>query len=374
MRLAMTDFHLDWGGQAYQALLLGQALAARGHAVTIFAPPQSVLAERAAAAGLDVCRDCRFVRGFRPRAWRADWCAFRRAAAGRGLELVHAHGSQDNWLAALARLAGGPRYVLVRTKHNSYAVRGHPFNRWLYGRADRRVIAVAEPIRQELLRAGVAQPERVTTIHAGLPDAVLADVPPGAAGAVRAELGLPAEAKLIGLVGRLEPDKGQEILLQALARLRRERTDVHAVLVGTGGDYDRLLRVRAELGLESAAHFTLFRQDVARLTAAFSVAVLAATGCDASSTVLKEAMLLGVPVVGTDVGGTREILADGACGPVVGPGDAAALAAALGRVLDAAGTPALAAQIERARGRVRAEYVMSAVAARTEALYRECLE
>lgn len=374
MRIAITDFHRDWGGQPLQALLLAQALAGRGHEVWLLAPPGSELERRAIAGGVNFSGVCNFSRGFRPlRLWR-DLRALFRFVRERNIELVHSHGSQDCWLAAAAKLLGQNSFRLVRTKHNSYPVRPHLFNRWLYGAAADRTICVAGPIREALLQATGAAPARVTTIHAGLADGFGSDVPDDAAESVRREFGFAPETQLVGLVGRLSPDKGQEQLLRALAMLRNDFPRLRALLVGTGGDYDRQLRLRAELGLNAAAVFTLFRDDVARLTRACDVAVLAATGCDASSTVLKEAMSLGVPVVGSDVGGTREILENGACGRIVPPGDYAALAEALAETLRGAGNEAQLAVVARARARARELYAMSAVAERTEQVYREALE
>ncbi len=369
MRVLLTNFHRGWGGQAQQVLLLAGALRQAGHGVLLAAPPGSVLAERATEARIDVTTACRFPRGFRPARLARDVAALRRIVHRNGTQLVHAHGSQDGWLAAATRILCRECYALVRTKHNSYPVRNHWANRRLYGCWTDRTIAVAEPIREDILRLPGLAPERVVTIHAGIPDDFGRTVPPDARASVRAEFGLAAETPLVGLVGRLAADKGQEILLRALPALRKRIPNAHALLVGTGGDYDRQQSLRDELGLRDAATFTLFREDVARLTAACDVAVLAATACDASSTVLKEAMALGVPVAGSDVGGTREILDGGRAGRIVPPGDPDALAGALGHILDARGTAALTGQIARARERARTEYAMSAVAERTLAVY-----
>jgi glycosyltransferase involved in cell wall biosynthesis len=373
VRVLLTNFHRGWGGQAQQVLLLAGALRAAGHGVLVAAPPGSVLAERAAGAQIDAVTACRFPRGFRPARLARDVAALRRIVHRHGTQLVHAHGSQDGWLAAATRILCRECYALVRTKHNSYPVRPHAANRLLYGRWTDRTIAVAEPIREAILRLPGIRPERVVTIHAGIPDDFGRDVPPDARASVRAEFGLSEDAPLVGLVGRLAPDKGQEILLRALPAIRKRIPDAHALLVGTGGDYDRQQTLRDGLGLRDAATFTLFREDVARLTAACDVAVLAATACDASSTVLKEAMALGVPVVGSDVGGTREILEGGRAGRLVPPGDPDALADALADTLGARGTAALAEPVARARERARAEYAMSAVLARTLAVYRDAI-
>ncbi|MBN2714198.1 MAG: glycosyltransferase family 4 protein, partial [Planctomycetes bacterium] len=169
-------------------------------------------------------------------------------------------------------------------------------------------------------------------------------------------------------------DKGQEVLLHAFAEIRAAVPDCHAILVGTGGEYHRQLDIRKELGLDECVHYTLFREDIARLTSSFSVALLAATACDASSTVLKEAMKLGVPVVGTDVGGTSEILAGGKCGIIVNPDDPSALAKAIIETIRPAEAGVVAGRVAAAKERVDSLYTMSAVAKATEGVYRQALE
>jgi glycosyltransferase involved in cell wall biosynthesis len=374
MRILLTNFHNGWGGQPYQALLLSLALRKRGHEITVASPPDSELATRAASAGVNVFTGCSFPRGFRPFGIWKDVSSLREFVEKNEIDLVHAHGSQDNWLTLAARKLGKRKFALVRTKHNSYPVRPHWFNRRLFAREIDRTIAVAEIIRQDILSSSGSAQERIVTLHAGLPDDFGNDVPVDAALSVRAEFGIRPEAPLIGLVGRLAPDKGQEVLMRALVSAYKSLPEAHVLLVGTGGDYDRLLKLRAQLGLDDCVHFTLFREDIARLTAACSVAVLAATACDASSTVLKEAMKLRVPVIGSNVGGTREILADGTCGALIQPGQHVALAKAIVDIVHALGSKEMETRLNLAENRVKELYVMSAVAEKTEAIYRQALE
>lgn len=388
LRIALTSFHQGWGGQPYQILLLAEAMKDLGHEVVILTPPGSDLAQRAKKEGIAVFEGCRFSRGFRPWAIVRDLFHLKQFLSSFQPSVLHCHGSQDSWLVAIARALfcsrripsrdrpSSPRpafFPIIRTKHNSYPVRRHAANRWLYGKAMTRVIAVAEVIRQDLLQLGVATSRHVVTIHAGLPDSFGEDVPPDARNSVRREFALLPDTPLVGLVGRLAPDKGQEILLRALPRVQHTIPHIHALFIGTGGDYDRQLGLRKTLRLEEVAHYLLFRTDIARLTAALDIAILAATACDASSTVLKEAMALGIPVIGTDVGGTAEILADG-CGVLIPPGNPEKLADAILHLFAMRGTPELAEQTRRARERVNREFRMRIVAERTEAIYREALE
>lgn len=369
MKILYTNFHLGWGGQALQVLLLAKAMADRGHAVQVFAPPESELAGRAATVGVPVSTACRFARGFRPLQLLRDVRALRGVIRTAGVDVVHCHGSQDSWVAAGATRGLAPRPRLVRTKHNSYAARRHGANRWLYNAAFDRTVAVAGPIRDGLVSQGFVAPGRVVVIHAGLDDAFAA-APRRDAAAVRREFGIAADAPLVCLVGRLAPDKGQDVLLDAALVLRERWPGFRVLLVGTGGDWDRLRGLIEAKGLGETVVWAGFQEDIASITAACDVAVLAARDCDASSTVVKEALVLGVPVVATRVGGTAELLGDGACGRLVPPGDAAALAEGIADVLAEPDTAAGRA----AAGREHVQrFLASAVAAETEALYASLL-
>lgn len=368
LRVALCEFHEGWGGQAAYVHALARELAAAGHAAALACPPGSDLAARAAADGLAVFDGCRFRGGWHPleflRETRALAGFLRRFAA----DVVHSHGSPDCWRAALAVRKLRPRPRHVRTKHNSYPVRGHLANRWLLRRGVDRLVVVAEALKP--LLAGVLAPEEIEVLHAPVgerffqPDAA-------AAAAFRAELGVPEQAPLVGVVARLVPDKGQPDVLRALAVLKDRFPEILAVFAGDGSEYDRLLALARELGVERQARFLGPRADVPAITAALDVSVLASTACDASSTVVKEALASGVPVVATEVGGIREILRDGETGLVVPPGAPERLAAAVAETL---------ADRDRARRMARAgrqdmreRFSVQAFAARQAAIYRRTL-
>ncbi|MBN1257662.1 MAG: glycosyltransferase family 4 protein [Planctomycetes bacterium] len=370
MKILYTNFHKGWGGQPLQVLLLAKAMAARGHEVVVFAPPKSELAARAQAAGLAVDTACHFRKGFHPQQFTADMKTLRHRLKESGAEIIHSHGSQDTWVAATAILGRSIPALLVRTKHNSYPTKRHMANRWLYHHAVAKTIAVAGPIREELIANDFIAPDRVVVIHAGLRDGFASDVKKSRE-EVRAEFGIRADAPLVGLVGRLAPDKGQETLLQAAIRIRPELPGAKFLLVGTGGDWDRLRGLIAAYALQETVIWAGFQEDIPSITAALDISVLAAKSCDASSTVVKEAMALGVPVVATSVGGTAEILDGGACGLLVRPGSAQELADAILRTFS--NPEETASRVGKARERVK-QYFASIMAERTEALYREEIE
>jgi glycosyltransferase involved in cell wall biosynthesis len=142
----------------------------------------------------------------------------------------------------------------------------------------------------------------------------------------------------VGIVGRLQPWKGQEVLLRAAARLAEARVDLRFMVVGGAilgweGSYpDDLRRLAADLGISDRVHFAGHQADVHPWYDALDVVVHASFG-EPFGLVLVEAMALGKPLVATNLGGPREIVEDGTSGLLVPPGNPERLAEAVGRIL-----------------------------------------
>jgi glycosyltransferase involved in cell wall biosynthesis len=174
----------------------------------------------------------------------------------------------------------------------------------------------------------------------------------------RAGLG-PGDGPLIGTVGRLQPWKAQHLLIDAMPQICSLYPEARLVIVGDalGGfsaDYPSQLRDRANrLGVSDHVEFLGHRDDVHRLLAAFDVFVTPSVA-EPFGIVTVEAMAAGIPVIGTDSGGTPEILSDGA-GLVIPTGDAQAIARSVTALLD---DPSRAANIART-GQQRAREVFS---------------
>jgi glycosyltransferase involved in cell wall biosynthesis len=215
--------------------------------------------------------------------------------------------------------------------------------RWLglfrrcFGAAARRlptaVAVIGEPIAEQLpddVRG------RVRVIHNGADTGAFR---PGADGtAVRGELGIPADALVVGHVARLTPWKGQRHLLEALARLAQDVPRARLLLVGSpvfdSDSYEKSLRARAtELGLGERVVFAGYRRDVSRVLATMDVLAYPSVEKDNCPLSLLEAMATGLPVVAFDIPGVRLVLDGPEAGLLVPVEDHAALAEALRRLL-----------------------------------------
>ncbi|HET8946517.1 MAG TPA: glycosyltransferase family 4 protein [Candidatus Polarisedimenticolia bacterium] len=341
MKVLESNFHRGWGGQPSRILMVAEGMARRGHDVTLAVPPGSILGERARAAGLRTFEEAHFRH---PRHFvraLADRRALARHLEEVPYDLVVAHGSQDLWTAVLARGASG-RTPLAYTRHNTKHVDDHALNRWLFRRVDHLIVVSASilPRYEPFFARGDLRRDRVSVVHSAYrPERFHAGIDPRT---FRASIGAPPDAPLVGVVGRLVPDKGQDDFLRAAAILRARRPDLHFLLAGRGTAEADLRRLAADLGVEDAVAFLGFRDDVPEITASLAVSVLPSVDCDASSAAIKEALACGVPVVATDIGGASEIVREGETGFVVPPRDPARLAEAIDRLLaDPAGARAM---------------------------------
>jgi glycosyltransferase involved in cell wall biosynthesis len=190
-----------------------------------------------------------------------------------------------------------------------------------------------------------------------------------ACGALRTELGLPADALLVGHAGRFHPVKNHAGLIAAFGAATKAHSEAWLLLAGAGvtPDNAQIMRMIEAAGIAGRVKLLGERKDMPRFFAALDVHVLASRS-EGLPNVLGEAMACGVPCVTTDVGDSAAMVAE--TGKVVPPGGQQSLAVALEDMLR---LPAHVRQSlgEQARSRIMAEYSLMAVAERYARLYRE---
>lgn len=150
---------------------------------------------------------------------------------------------------------------------------------------------------------------------------------------VRAELGIEADAPLIGMIARHHPQKDPANLLKAVAIVGERLSDVRLIIAGERFDYanEPVLGAIAELGLEDRVQLLGRRSDVPRLLAAIDVVASPSAWGEGFPNALGEAAAAGVPSVATDIGDSARVVGDG--GRIVPPRDPEAMAAALAGIL-----------------------------------------
>ena len=146
------------------------------------------------------------------------------------------------------------------------------------------------------------------------------------------EYGMEPGSQIVGVVARLEPEKGHPTLLEAWPAVLRSVPDAYLLIVGEGSRRDALEALTRDLHIAHRVVFTGRRDDVPAVTAALDVAVLPSYR-EAQGLSILEALALSRPVVASDVGGIPEVITDGVTGVLVPPHDPDALAAAIVRLL-----------------------------------------
>jgi glycosyltransferase involved in cell wall biosynthesis len=289
--------------------------------------------------------------------WRRLWWLLARER----IDVVHAHMPRANVPGALlARTAGVP--VVLAHEHGSVRYTDpvrRLLNRTVVGPLSDAVLAVSDWDRQRLIAEQGLPESRVRVFRNGilpLPD----DVPD-----VRAELAEP-DVPIVGALGRLDPVKGYDVLIAAVARLRAQGVRLRCVIAGVGPDEARLGHLIDEWGVGSEVGLLGLRDDVPALLRAFDVAVMPSRSEGAPLAII-EYMAAALPIVATRVGGIPELIEPDVHGILVEAEDPVALADGIARILDhpdqAAGLAAAA------RARQRAEFDLDVVVRRLEELY-----
>jgi glycosyltransferase involved in cell wall biosynthesis len=339
--------------------------------------------------------------------WRADPRAFwRLRALTRRLrpDLIHTWLFAANSYGRAAGIACGVKYLVAGERCVD------PWKGWMELAVDRRlarhtsrIVANSPGVRDFYVRHGLPA-GKFRVIPNGVPSPELADTrlgpPPDAAGtrlgppldaadtrrvpsasghttrqALLAELGLPRDCRLVGVVGRLWPQKRVKDAIWAADVLKVARDDVHLLVIGDGPHRQRLRRFRDQVEIRDKVHFLGHRDDVPRLMPHFD-ALWSTSAYEGQSNAILEAMALGVPVVATDVPGTRDLVVHGQTGFLV-PADLdtprrrAAFARHTNRLLD---DPEQARRLgEAARRRALGEFSVEKMLERYAELYREVL-
>lgn len=292
-----------------------------------------------------------------------------------GVDIVHARSRAPAWSAQAAAKRTGAHFIT--TFHGTYGI-GHPLKR-LYNAVmtrGERVIAISEFIADHIQQNYRTDPAKIRVIHRGVdvnqfdPARVSPERMVRLAGMWR----LPEDRHIVLLPGRLSTWKGQDVLVEAIARLRRK--DIFAVLVGVGNGSGAL---RAELegailraGVEDSVRLIDECRDMPAAYMLADVVVAPSTRPEAFGRVATEAQAMGRPVIASGHGGARETIVADKTGLLVPPGDSAALATAIADIiaLDAESRELLGRQ---AMAHVRGHFTNDVMCAATLALYHDVL-
>jgi glycosyltransferase involved in cell wall biosynthesis len=329
----VTILHLEdepWdSGIAQYALTLAGEQARRGETVEFWGAARSPVLEAAKAAGL------------KTRAWTPGplgWPeipALKREAKALSPAVIDAHTGSAHAVALMIAPRGA---AVVRTRADARLPTGTSLTRWAAGRTAAFIAANSE--LQVALERAFPQ-ARVRRVLQGIEGPEDAAPAPG--------------APIVGILARMDPVKGHEVLLEAVQALKPRVPDLRALCAGEGKLLGRLQWQLGPLKLERSVRFLGRVEDKWSFLAGCRVGVAPSLGSEAVSRAVLEWMAAGRAVVASRVGGIPDLVDDGVTGLLVPPGDAAALAGALESLLAA---PERAEEMGRA-ARVRWEELFS---------------
>jgi glycosyltransferase involved in cell wall biosynthesis len=296
-------------------------------------------------------------------------------------QIVHTHAAKAGTLGRIAAIVAPGRSgrVLVHTFHG-HSLRGYFSPRTarfyliverLLARRTTRLVAVSEEVRDDLVSLGVAPLQRFEVIPLGFDLSSFS--PPADQGRrrarLRAELGIPADLRLITIVARLVPIKRVDRFLRIACQLA-DRADVHFLIVGDG-ELRQGLRASPEArALADRVTWAGFRADMPDIYFASDVVVLTSDN-EGTPVSLIEALAAGVPVVSSRVGGVPSVVRNGQTGLTDAAQDEDRLGRAVGRLLD---QPELALRLaSQGREHALGHFSIDTLVSRTDRLYCELL-
>ena len=280
-------------------------------------------------------------------------------------DIVHIHSRRgaDIWGSLAARLAGGCKVILARRVDDPIAP--GPLNRLRYGPLCDRVVAVSQGIVKALVAGGIPA-AKIRQVYSSIEaHKYQSDETPGA---MRAELGLPQEGPVLGVIAQLIPRKGHRFLIDALPLIQARHSGTSLLFLGVGESEADLHAQIERLGLQQSVVFAGYRDDVGRVLRAMTLLVHPAT-MEGFANVAMQAQAAQIPVVTADVGGMPESVADGETGLVVPPQDPQALADAINALLD--DPERRQAMGVAGKARVESRFTVDAMVQGTLAIYRE---
>jgi glycosyltransferase involved in cell wall biosynthesis len=355
----IVDLEMEWRGGQNQALLLLKGLYEHGHAAELVAAHGSSLSHRAKKLGICVHSVSRGL--FRLQAARK----IRSLLAEGRIDLVHANEAHAVTAAWLALANNNLPFVISRRV-------GYPLGKsWIAQARYRRancIIANSQWVADQAAASG-APKDKIRVVYEG------AEIPALPTAAQRAQArkrwGVTEAVPLLGCVGVLLPDKGQEYLIRALAALRKDFPEARLLLAGDGPCRHQLQKLAAELNLSSAVIFPGFVKDVESVYVALDVFLLPSF-FEALNNSLLAAMAYQVPSIAFSRGALTEIIEEGKSGLFVSGPDVAEISGAVKRILRDANFARELGQAGRAR--VAEQFTADRMVEGTLKVYEEVLE
>ncbi len=328
---AIICFSSSLGGLELSTLRIASVMNAKGVPVSVIAPPSSPIELRAREHGLRVIPlALRWKYGDIPAAVRLG-----KILKENQIDLVLLMQSKDIHLAAIASfVAPRARLVFYQQMRSRYDKRDL-LHTWMYSRLS-LWISLTQSMKNEVLAFTRMPKEKVAVVPLGT-DLRQFNPRRYRRSDARAFFKLPQTGPIVGVLGRLDAQKGQDVLLRAVPEVLRQHPDAFFVIagdetVGECGYKNYLDQLSRDLGIQRHVQFLPFTDNVPQLMAAFDVFTLPSFS-ETFGLVVVEAMAMQRPIIATNAGGVPEIITNGKTGLLIEPRDSNAVARAIHRIL-----------------------------------------
>jgi glycosyltransferase involved in cell wall biosynthesis len=306
LKIVHTEASLGWGGQEIRVIVELREMAKRGHETILIAPPDSDIFRR----GLDfhirtLPLSMRRRDFFRNLGWLTNFFKTEK------VDVVNTHSSRDSWLAGFAaRRAEVP--LVIKTRHISARVSRNWMTRFVYQNLHDYILTTSKGIAQDMVQYNGYDASRISSIPTGI-DLARFDVKSRTLD-LRKELGIPADAHLIGMVSVLRSWKGHPDFLRAAIKVKKQFPNAYFVIVGEGPRRGPIEDDLLELGLEDFVFMTGHRDEIPQILHNLDVFVLPSYANEGVPQALLQALAVGRPVVATRIGGIPEVIESGKTG------------------------------------------------------------
>lgn len=309
-------------------LALADGLKEKEWKVYIAAPEKGDLAKRALACGIAICH-------FKP---RQDYDIFSARKIAKfvdenKIEVMHAHHPRAHAVALIAKYFTKTNPVLVVSRRVTHPMRNNIFSKLKYhnNKIDGYAV-VAQAVKNILANYKIPE-EKLRIIYSGVDTSVFHPQPKNQK--IAAELSLPENIPVVGLIGNFSRDKGQHILLKAAHELFKQNKKAIYLFAGRDTASDSIKQTASQLNIpEEYLRFMGFRKDVADILSAVDISVNCAIAGEALSGSIRESLAMQKPVIASDIGGNREIVQNNVTGKLFKAGDDKELASLLQQALD----------------------------------------
>lgn len=341
MRILITSNVRWWNAEAAYAATLARELLNAGHKVWVLTLPNSLNETKLRNWNLPIITDIPLSSS---NPWQL-WQAYRRLQSlieEQQIQIVNAHRSEGFPLLVLLRQRL-KSFALIRTRGTTRPLRDHWLNRKLHEDWIESVIVPAQVIASQLRQVLNLPSERLQVIYYPVNPSSIDSQGESEAQQSRLEcldrLGIPRHCRVIGIVGRIRPVKGQRILLKSFATLRKRFPDTVLLMLyrdtnETEAEWQGLLQDLVESNLQQSVYLYGYREDVLEIMRHTDIGVVSSVDSEVICRVAVEFFSVGTPVVAFPTGALPEIIQDGVTGRIAKDKSAEALAEILEWMLE----------------------------------------